>query len=265
MATARGIGPFLKAYFLTRTPKRHEQRLHRRAPGFSPSDAGAGSHASCELTQNGSSQIAAHEACNRPAVISIPPSTLKPAVERADRRTGSIKPHRGCVHPFGPVASGGPAWRPGPTCHVTGATVTACKETALPLAPMLRLLDCGTSTATRGSPARDPTVSIECNDHGSVSREERRDGRYGQKWTDSNCSNRRVEAAVQSPTGSHPLLKRQGSPFPRSKDDAPVFRSSNGSRTRNRRPANRPSHRINSLAGQAKPPAGEAGVVSSPS
>jgi hypothetical protein len=143
------------------------------------------------------------------------------------------------VHPFGPVASGGPAWRPGPTCHVTGATVTACKETAPPLAPMSRLLDCETSTATRGSPACDPTVPIECNDHRSVSRGERRDGRYGQKWTGSNCSNRRVEAAVQSPIGSHPLLKLQGSPLPRSKDDAPMFRSSNGSRTRNRRPANR--------------------------
>jgi hypothetical protein len=166
---------------------------------------------------------------------------------------------------FGPVASGGPAWRPGPTCHVTDATVTACKETAPPLTPTRRLLDCGTSTATRGCPARDPTVPIECNDHGSVSRGEMRDGRYDQRRTDSNCSSRRAEAAVQSPTGSHPLLKRQRSHLPRSKDDAPVFRSSNGSRTSNRRPVNRLSHRINSLAGQATPPAGEAGAVSSPS
>jgi hypothetical protein len=164
-----------------------------------------------------------------------------------------------------PVASGGPAWRPGPTCHVTGATVTACKETAPPLTPMPRPLDCGTSTATQGGPARDPTVPIECDDHGSVSRRERRDCRYGQKRTDSNCSDRQTEAEVQSPTDSHPLLKRQGSPLPRSKDDAPVFRSSNGSRTRNRRPVNRSCCRINSLAGQATPPAGEAGAVSSPS
>jgi hypothetical protein len=169
------------------------------------------------------------------------------------------------VHPFGFVASDGPAWRPGPTCHVTGATVTACKETAPPLAPMPRLLDCGTSATTRGIPARDPTVPIECNDHGSVSRGDRRDGRYGQKRTDSNCSNRRAKAAVQSPTDLHPLLKRQRSPLPRCKDDAPVFRFLNGSRTRSRRPANRPSCRINSLAGQATPPAGEAGAVSPPS
>jgi hypothetical protein len=168
------------------------------------------------------------------------------------------------VHPFGSVASGGPAWRPGPTRHVTGATVTACKETAPPLALMPRLLDCGTSAATRGNPARDPTVLMECNDHGSVSRGERRDGRYGQKRTGSNCSSRRAEATVQSPTGSHPLLKRQVSPLPLSKDGAPVFRSSNGSRTRNRCPANRLSRRINSLTGQATPPAGEVGVVSPP-
>jgi hypothetical protein len=44
------------------------------------------------------------------------------------------------VHPFSFVTSGGPAWRPGPTYHVTGAPVTTCKETAPPLAPILRLL-----------------------------------------------------------------------------------------------------------------------------
>jgi hypothetical protein len=175
MATARGIGPFLKADLLTRTPKRHGQSLHRRAPGFSPPDAGVGSHTSCELTRNGRSQIAAHEACNRPAVISIPHP------RRNQRSKGWTATQEACnrttvVHPFGFVASGGPAWRPGPTCHVTGATVTACKETAPPLAPMPRLLDCRTSATTRGSPARDPTVPIECNDHGSVSRGDRHDG-----------------------------------------------------------------------------------------
>jgi hypothetical protein len=84
--------------------------------------------------------------------------------------------HTVVVHPFGFVASDGPAWRSGPTCHVTGATVTTCKEAAPPLAPMPRLLDCRTSAATRGSPAHDLTVLIECNDHGSVSRGDRHDG-----------------------------------------------------------------------------------------
>jgi hypothetical protein len=77
------------------------------------------------------------------------------------------------VHPCGFVASGGPAWRPGPTRHVNGAPVTMCKETAPPLAPMPRLLDCRTSATTQGSPARDPTVPIKCNNHGSLSRGDR--------------------------------------------------------------------------------------------
>jgi hypothetical protein len=52
MTIARGADPFLKADPLARTPKRHEQSLHRRALGFSPYDTGAGSHSSCELTRN---------------------------------------------------------------------------------------------------------------------------------------------------------------------------------------------------------------------
>jgi hypothetical protein len=94
-----GIHPFLKAALPTRILKRRGQSLHQHAPGFSPSNAGAGSHTSCELTRNGRSQIAAHKACNRPAVISVPPSSPKPAVEKVDRHTGSMQPHHGCA-PF---------------------------------------------------------------------------------------------------------------------------------------------------------------------
>jgi hypothetical protein len=106
------------------------------------------------------------------------------------------------------------------------------QETAPPLAPMLRLLDCGTGAATRGNPAHGPTVPIEHHDHGSFGRGRRPDGRYGQKWTGSNGDSRRAEAAVKSPAGSRPLLRRQGSPLPQREDDAPVFHSSNGSRMR---------------------------------
>jgi hypothetical protein len=99
MTTARGIDPFLKADLLTRTPKRHGKSLHRRAPRFSPSDTGARSHMSYKLTQNRRSQIAAREACNRPAVISIPPSSPKPVGKRADRHARDMQPHHDCA-PF---------------------------------------------------------------------------------------------------------------------------------------------------------------------
>jgi hypothetical protein len=57
---------------------------------------------------------------------------------------------------------------------------------------------------------------------------------------------------------SCPLLGQRENPLPRREDDAPVFRSSNGSRTRNGCPANHSFCRINSAAGQAAPLAGEA-------
>jgi hypothetical protein len=44
------------------------------------------------------------------------------------------------------------------------------REVTPPLAPMLRLLDCGTSTTTRGSPAQDPIVPVKGDVHGPVSR-----------------------------------------------------------------------------------------------
>jgi hypothetical protein len=136
------------------------------------------------------------------------------------------------------------------------------RKTAPPLAPMSCLLDCGTGAATRGNPVCGPTVPTEHISHGSVSRGRRRDGRYSQKWADSNGSSRRAEAAVKSSAGSRPLLEQQGSPLPWREDDAPVFRPSNGSR--NGCPTNHSSRRINFTAGQATPLAGEAGDVSPP-
>jgi hypothetical protein len=99
MSTARGIDPFLKAALPTHIPKRHGQSLHRRALGFPPCDTRDESHMSCKLTRNRRSQTVAREAGNRPAVISVPPSSPKPAGERANRHAGGVQPHHGCA-PF---------------------------------------------------------------------------------------------------------------------------------------------------------------------
>jgi hypothetical protein len=136
------------------------------------------------------------------------------------------------------------------------------QKTAPPLTPVPRLLDCGTGAATQGNPAHSATVPTRRIGHGSVSRGRRRDGRYGQKWADSNGGSRRAEAAVKSSVGSCPLLEQQGSPLSRREDDAPMFCSSNGSR--NDCHANHSSCRVNSAAGQATPLAGEAGDASPP-
>jgi hypothetical protein len=136
------------------------------------------------------------------------------------------------------------------------------RKTAPPLTPILRLLNCRTGAAIRGNPAHGPTVPAKHVGHGSISRGRRRDGRYGQKWADSNGGSRRAEAAVKSSAGSRPLLGQQKSPLPRREDDAPMFRSSNG--LRNGCPANHSSRRINSAVGQATPLADEAGDASPP-
>jgi hypothetical protein len=137
------------------------------------------------------------------------------------------------------------------------------RKTTPPLAPVLRLLDCGTGAATRGNPAHGPTVPTKHIGHRSVSRGRRRDSRYGQKCASSNGGGRRAEAAVKSSAGSRSLLEQQGSPLPRHEDDALVFRSSNDSH--NGCTVNHSSRRINSAAGQATPLAGKAGDASPPS
>jgi hypothetical protein len=101
---------------------------------------------------------------------------------------------------------------------------------------------------TRGNPAHGPAVPTRHAGHGSVSRGRRHDGRYGQKWADSNGGGRRAEASVKS---SRPLLEQRESSLPRREDDALVSRSLNGSRMHNDCPANHSSRRINSAAGQA--------------
>jgi hypothetical protein len=62
------------------------------------------------------------------------------------------------AHPFGFVTSSMEAQAHTSCNRRAGYYVQA---TALPLAPMSRLLDCGTGAATRGNPARGPTVPIE--------------------------------------------------------------------------------------------------------
>jgi hypothetical protein len=59
-----------------------------------------------------------------------------------------------------------------------------------------------------------------------------------------------------------PIRGQRENPLSRHEDNTPVFRSSNGSRTRNGCPANHSPHRINSAAGQAAPLAGEASDAS---
>jgi hypothetical protein len=125
MATTQEVDPFLKATPPTCVLSRRGLSLHQHAPRSSPYDTGAGPHATCKLPQDRRIQTAARGACNRPAVTSIPPSSPKPAGERADHHVGGMRLHQGGA-PFS--TSTHPAWRPRPTRHVTGMPVTTCKK-----------------------------------------------------------------------------------------------------------------------------------------
>jgi hypothetical protein len=91
----KGVAPFLKATLLTRVLRRHGLSLHQRAPRSSPYDTGAGSHTTCKLAWDRSSQAAERGVCNCPAVTSTPPLSPKPADERADRHAGGMQLRQG--------------------------------------------------------------------------------------------------------------------------------------------------------------------------
>jgi hypothetical protein len=210
MVAFQGVTLLLKATLSTCVLSHRELSLLQHAPRSSPYDTGVGSHASCKLAQGKRSQTAARGARNCPAVTSIPPLSPRPSGERADRHAGGMQPHK-WAHPFDSNASS-----MGPQAHTSCNRRAGCyvQETAPPLAPLPCLLDCGTSTATRGNPAYDPTVPAKHIGHGSVSRGRRRDSRYGQKWAGSNGGGRRAEAAVTSSAKltSPPGTTREPSP-----------------------------------------------------
>jgi hypothetical protein len=251
---SKGVTLLLKATLPTCVLSRRGRSLHQHAPRSSPYDTGGGSHASCKLPQDRRSQTAAQRL---QAFLRLRPN------QRVKGRT-AMQAACNCTkgaHPFDFDASSMEAQAHTSWNRHAGYYV---QKTAAPLAPALRLPDYGTGAVTRGDPAHGPAVPTRHAVHGSVSRGRRRDGQHGQKWAGSNGSGRRAEAAVKSSAGSRPLLEQRESTLPRREDDAPVFRSSNGSRMHNGCPANHSSRRINSAAGQATPLAGEAGDASPP-
>jgi hypothetical protein len=161
----------------TRIPKRHEQSLHRRAPGFPPSDAEAGSHMSCERTENRRSQTAARETGNRPTVISVPSSSPKPAGERAGHHVGGVQPHHGCApfsassHPVGQREGPGPhVMQPAqrllrarnPCRHSRQCRVSSTAESVPRLEAALRMTQqCQLSTTIMGQSATGGGATVD--------------------------------------------------------------------------------------------------------
>jgi hypothetical protein len=186
-------------------------------------------------------------AYNRPTVKSDPPLLPRPAGERAGSHACGMQPRQVGALLRLPTR---PAWGPRPTRHATAVPNASCMQ----LHRHLR--------HHRASSTAEPMPRLEAT----------------QRTTQQRQLGATVNAAKNGPAvmtvaggqeqrsrhqpSSRPIRGQRENPLSRHEDNAPVFRSSNGSRTRNGRPANHSPRRINSAAEQAAPLAGEAGDAS---
>jgi hypothetical protein len=241
-----GHPPFKGDYpYLRPQPSRAESSPTRSKA--LPCGAGAGPHMSCKPAQSRRSQTAMRGAHNRPAVTIDPPLLLRPMGERAGSHAGGMQPCQVGALLRLPTR---PAWRPRPTRHATGALDASCMQLHRHLRhhrvsstaePIPRL-----EATQRTTQQRQPSAAVNATKNGLAA------------MTVAGGQ----EQQSRRQLSSRPIRGQRENPLSRREDNAPVFRSSNGSRTRNGRPANHTPRRINSAAEQAAPLAGEAGDAS---
>jgi hypothetical protein len=204
-----------------------------------PCGSGAGSRMSCKPAQS-----------RRSARCTRPPSGYKrpPLLPRPTGGRGGQPCRRHATTPGGRASptSDTPTWRPRPTRHATSAPVAACKQ------PHRHLHHRRTSSVA------EPTPRLEATQRTTQQRQPGATVNAAESGPEvMSVAGGREQQSRRQP-GSRPIQGQQESLLPRREDGAPVIRSSNGSRTRNGRPANHSPRRINSAAGQAAPLAGEA-------
>ena len=135
-----------------------------------------------------------------------------------------------------------PAWEPRPTRRATGAPVAACKQPHHHRASSTAEPIPRPEATQRTTQQRQPGAAVSAAKNGPAV---------------MTVAGGREQRSRRQPS-SRPIQGQQENPLSRREDDAPVIRSSSGSRTRNGRPANHSPRRINSAAGHAAPLAGEA-------
>jgi hypothetical protein len=140
-----------------------------------------------------------------------------------------------------------PAWRPRPTRHATGAPNASCMQLHRH------------SRHYRASSTVEPIPRLEATQHATQQSQPGTAVSAAKNGPAVMTVAGRQEQRSRRQPSSRPIRGQRENPLSRREDNAPVFRSSNGSRTRDGRPANHSPRRINSAAGQAAPLAGEAG------
>jgi hypothetical protein len=242
-----GVTLLLKATLPTCAPDRRGLSLLQHTPRSSPAARGLG-------PTRHANRLRAEEA--------KPPCAVRTTAQRLqvtlhfcpDQRAKGADSHAGGMQPRQVGAllrlPTHPAWRPRPTRHATGAPYASCKQLHRH------------SRHYRASSTAEPIPRLEAT----------------QRMTQQRQPSATINAAKNGPAvmavaggqeqqsrrqpSSRPIRGQRENPLSRREDDAPVFRSLNGSRTHNGRPANHSPRRINSAAGEAAPLAGEAGDAS---
>jgi hypothetical protein len=187
---------------------------------------------------------------NRRARCMQPPSGYehsstfaRPAGERAGSHAGGMQPRQVGAPLRLPTH---PARRPRPTRQATGAPVATCEQLHR------HLHHYHASSTAEPVPRLEATLRMtqQCQPGATVNTAKNGPAVMAVAGGQEQRSRRQPSLCPIQGQRENPLSWRE--------DGAPVFRSSNGSRTRNGRPANHLPRRINSTAGQAAPQAGEA-------
>jgi hypothetical protein len=243
----KGVALLLKATLPTCAPNCHGLSLLQHAPRPSPAARGLGPACHASRLKSRRSQTAARGAHNRPAVTSDPPLLPRPTGERGGR---PCRQHATAPSGRASPTPDTPSWRPRPTRHATGAPDAACRQPHRHLRhhrassiaePIPRL-----EATQRATQQRQPDAAVNATKSGPAV---------------MTVAGGREQRPRRQPS-SRPTQGQRENLLSRREDNAPVIRSSNGSRTRNGRPSNHSPRRINSAAGQAALLAGEAGDAS---
>jgi hypothetical protein len=243
----KGVALLLKATLPACAPNRHGPSLLQHVPRPSPAARGLGP--ACHANRLGA------EEAKPPRVVRSTAQRLQVTLHFCpDQRAREAGSHAGSMQPRQvdalPRLPTRPAWRPRPTRHATGAQDAACKQLhrhlrhhrASSVAEPIPRLEATQRTTQR----RQPGATINAAESGPAV---------------MTVAGGREQRSRRQPS-SRPIQGQQENPLSRHEDDAPVIRSSNGSHTRDDRPANHSPRRINSAAGQAALLAGEAGDAS---
>jgi hypothetical protein len=200
-------------------------------------------HTSCKPAQNRRSQTTMRDAYNRPAVTSGSPLFPRPAGERAGSHAGGMQPRQVGALLRLPTC---PAWRPRPMRHATGAPNASCMQ-----------LHCHLRHH-RASSTAEPILRLEVTQSTTQQRQPGATVNAAENGPAVMAVAGGQEQRSRHQPSLRPIRGQRENPLSRREDNAPVFRSSSSSRTRNGHPANHSPRRINSTAGKAASLAGEA-------